>query len=79
MCCDLSGTKPLSSQPSDIQNARDKDGVSHVGVSLGDGVKITQKRTVLSTARVKIRGENGVTEANLLFDTGSDRTYISSS
>ena len=33
---------------------------------------------LLQTARVKVRGARGVTEATILFDTGSDRSYVTS-
>jgi hypothetical protein len=36
-------------------------------------------KVLLQTARVKVHGKKGVTEATVLFDTGSDRTYVSSS
>ena len=35
-------------------------------------------RVLLQTARVKVRGARGVTEATILFDTGSDRSYVTS-
>ena len=34
-------------------------------------------RILLQSASVEIRGQKGVTRANVLFDTGSDRSYIS--
>ena len=37
------------------------------------------KRVILQCARVRVHGDLGVSEANVLFDTGSDRTYISTS
>ncbi|MCG8429755.1 MAG: hypothetical protein MJA29_01075, partial [Candidatus Omnitrophica bacterium] len=52
------------------------ENVSNVGVSHAGG----RMRTILPTARVIVRGENGTTtEANVLLDTGADLTYVSSS
>ena len=31
---------------------------------------------VMNTIEVEIRGRNGVTKANVFFDNGSDRTYV---
>ncbi len=46
--------------------------VSHIGMS-----NVTQQsQVVLQTAQVSIQGEGGLHTATVLFDTGSDRTYI---
>ena len=36
-----------------------------------------QSPVLLQIARVQVLGPNGLVHANVLFDTGSDRTYIS--
>ena len=47
--------------------------VQHTGISC-----VTSRASVLlQTAKIKIVGNSGVTEAVVLFDTGSDKTYIS--
>lgn len=50
--------------------------VSHVGVACSKRIK--GYRTVLQTARVQVHGRTGKVEATLLFDSGSDRSYVSS-
>jgi len=53
--------------------------VNHVGVTLSKCNVLTKTSCVLQTARVKVFGESGACcEATLLFDTGSDRSYVSS-
>ncbi|XP_064649968.1 uncharacterized protein LOC135501660 [Lineus longissimus] len=46
------------------------------GSSVNSGSRVN---TVLQTAKVKIVGRQGCTEATLMFDSGSDRSYITSS
>ena len=50
--------------------------VSHTGVS--NASVNTRQRVLLQSARVTARGQRGFTEATVLFDTGSDRSYVSS-
>jgi len=53
--------------------------VNQVGVTLSKCNVLTKTSCVLQTARVKVFGESGACcEATLLFDTGSDRSYVSS-
>ncbi|XP_063601659.1 uncharacterized protein LOC134777731 [Penaeus indicus] len=53
--------------------------VNHVGVALSKCNVLTKTSCVLQTARVKVYGDSGICcEATLLFDTGSDRSYVSS-
>ena len=40
---------------------------------------LTKQCTVLPTARVWVQGEKGSVQATLLFDSGSDRSYVTSS
>ena len=37
------------------------------------------KHVLLQTARIQVQGKRGMSEATVLFDTGSDKTYISES
>ena len=39
----------------------------------------SKSHTVLPIAQVLVTGQRGVTKVNMLFDTGSDRSYIYSS
>ncbi|KAG1682986.1 hypothetical protein GQR58_010380 [Nymphon striatum] len=73
ICCDTTATVNSDS----TQMVRDK--VSHVKIAVQGKSDYFMNCTVLPTARVNVRGENGVFEANLLFDTGAQTTYISSS
>ena len=56
-----------------IHQEPENEAVSHVFTAQSVG-----RQTILQTARVKIQGQNGVAYCNVLFDTGSDRTYIRS-
>ena len=47
--------------------------VKHVNL-----VKVKSTFTVLQTAKVEIYGKQGIVNATLMFDTGSDRSYVSS-
>ena len=59
-----------------VTNAEPK--VSHIGISHQNNP--CTNKVVLLTARVKVAGTSGcTTNATVLFDTGSDRTYVSSS
>ena len=53
--------------------------VSHVSgnVSNVNSVSGTTTHVFLQTARVSVHGKSGVADAIILFDTGSDKTYIS--
>ena len=53
---------------------------AHTGVTCAStgGHKPVKSHIVLQTARVKVAGERGSTDAVVLFDTGSDRSYVSS-
>lgn len=45
------------------------------------GSSMTKKSTsdvVMQVLRLEVRGRNGIVQANVLFDSGSDRTYVSS-
>ena len=48
---------------------------SHVGVA--GTLKCELKQVVLQTAKVKVLGPRGTCDVTLLFDSGSDRTYVS--
>ncbi|XP_066958080.1 uncharacterized protein [Macrobrachium rosenbergii] len=52
-------------------------GVAHCEPNLNNRV-LTQSRNVLQTAKDKVLGKKVICEATLLFDTGSDRSYVSS-
>lgn len=59
------------------QNGETVSTVSSVGIGVTKS-ESTVFRTVIPVARVCVHGLKGVTEATLLFDSGSDRTYVSS-
>ena len=68
--------KPSGSTNSDTKSLRNQDqgDVSHVThANIGQSV-----RAILPMAKVKVKGSRGEAEVNLLFDTGSDRTYVTS-
>ena len=50
--------------------------VSHTGVACADKLRGT---IYLQTANIEVRGKGGTATATVLFDSGSDRSYISSS
>lgn len=84
MCCTAgqkTDSKTLKAEDTQVKSAQDvpveATNVSHVGVSCSK--KLGGYRTVLQTARVCVHGSKGKVEATLLFDSGSDRTYVSSS
>ena len=52
-------------------------GVSHVGVTQSTVSSNTQ--VLLQIVWVPVRGEKGVSDAIVLFDTGADRTYVTES
>ena len=52
-------------------------GVSHVGVTQSTVSSNTQ--VLLQIVQVPVRGEKGVSDAIVLFDTGGDRTYVTES
>jgi hypothetical protein len=49
--------------------------VSHSGVA----VRSEKSSTLMQVVTVNVCGQNGVVQANVLFDSGADRSYISSS
>ena len=72
----VAGNRPVDShgknEPKNVSQGNGNN--SHVGLSCAS------KTTVfLQTTKVNIRGTHGSTEAVVLFDTGSDKTYISQS
>ena len=59
--------------------------VTHVGVThcrpksnVNNDIGVAQTCSVLQTAKIKVLGKQGLCDATLLFDTGSDRSYVSS-
>ncbi|XP_066940957.1 uncharacterized protein [Macrobrachium rosenbergii] len=86
LCCTGNKTEVYNKNYQNISGAMSQDkideNVTHVGVAhcepnLNNRV-LTQSRSVLQTAKVKVLGKKGICEATLLFDTGSDRSYVSS-
>ena len=68
------------SNPSLVDNSNSQSQiVSHVSVTCNGNSDVSYKHVILQCAKVKIRGSRGMVEANVLFDTGSDRSYITSS
>ncbi|XP_037775537.1 uncharacterized protein LOC119572501 [Penaeus monodon] len=74
---DISDQKISDTAESSSENCSPE--VNHVGVALSKCNVLTKTSCVLQTARVKVYGDSGICcEATLLFDTGSDRSYVSS-
>ena len=72
------GSAPASTSP--IENGNCPT-VSHVGVShckFNKNIPELGLCRVLQTAKVKVFGQRGMCEATVLFDNGSDRSYVSS-
>ena len=82
LCCEEANSGKVSPQShtkkSTQVSEKEKSSVSNVGVlhSHGSSDKMC---TVLQTARVKLQGKKGFTHATILFDTGSDYSYVTSS
>ena len=60
------GPNPMSDRESTVT-------LSHDGQCLPD------RKVFLQTAQITVKGQSGVTQATILFDTGSDRSYVSES
>ena len=80
LCCFKINENLNQSQvnPSQEKNSEGTQGNTNVvGVSIE--VQSTANSAILQTARVDAFGKHCIVRANILFDTGSDRTYVSSS
>ncbi|XP_064102656.1 uncharacterized protein LOC135212813 [Macrobrachium nipponense] len=56
----------------------ESESVTHVGVAPCESrAKAIKKCCVLQTAKIKVVGYQGIISATVMFDTGSDRSYIS--
>ena len=65
-----------------IENSKTENNtVSHSTSAVSNSQNDVKKcyRVRLQTARTSARGKQVVTDVNILFDTGSDRSYVSSS
>ena len=65
-----------------VENSKTENNtVSHSTSAVSNSQNDVKKcyRVRLQTARTSARGKQGVTDVNILFDTGSDRSYVSSS
>ena len=70
----------VSDHVSDAAGAGSSGGPVTVSLSCGDKKQTsTRQCTVLPTAKVLVYGSKGVVEATVLFDSGSDRTYVTES
>ena len=82
LCCKLvNGTNDASvSEQSSNGSNIEKGSVSnitHVGVASSVKSVNNVRCTLLQTASVNVKGKQGIAKATLLFDSGSDRSYIS--
>ncbi|XP_066958131.1 uncharacterized protein [Macrobrachium rosenbergii] len=81
LCCTGNKTKVYNKNDQNVSGAMSQDSinenVTHCEPNLNNRV-LTQSRSVLQTAKVKVLGKKGICEATLLFDTGADRSYVSS-
>ena len=68
------------------QNTQNSQNASHVSVvgcssstsqSISFPSSVLQKDTLLQTLQISVKGKEGMIKANVLFDMGSDRTYVS--
>ena len=77
-------TKPVSMASAEISGTVEslpsvKPSASNATETISKVILVgSSARVLLQTARVKVRGAWGVTEATILFDTGSDRSYVTS-
>ena len=55
-----------------IQTDETVNGFHTVGVTRADSNAVNQRHTILQTAHVLVEGQRGVTEATILFYSGSD-------
>ena len=84
VCCPLQGRASVSPSAASCDPFRVAAGARApqppVTASLPCGdEKATRQCTVLPTAKVLVYGSKGVVEATALFDSGSDRTYVTES
>ena len=63
----------------DKKESEVKDDSKAEAVTSMSGSSLTKKSSdvVMQVLRLEVRGRNGITHANVLFDSGSDRTYVS--
>lgn len=73
----MSGASGLSDQ-TDLKSVNMGIQTSHTGVTNTSHLS-TSTPVLLQTARVTVKGRSGLVQATVLFDTGSDRSYISRS
>jgi len=72
-CVDCGGTHHrVLCPPSKVEEKHTK---SHTGCSLAAK---PDTNVVMQVLKLEVRGRNGIVEANVLFDSGADRTYVSS-
>ena len=63
------------------EQATTNQNVHHVGLACASSnsvKKMCHRSTILQVAHVGVNGKRGIIEAAILFDTGSDRSYVSS-
>ena len=63
---------------SSSEKVEQKNGVAGVAMTVSNKVNVTNV-SLLPTARVRVKGRDGWVSATLLFDSGSDRSYVSRS
>jgi hypothetical protein len=68
----------INSSTSSVETVRNSAATASHSLLSNSRVSDSDMRTILPIAKVRVKGENGFTEASLLFDSGSDRSYVSS-
>ena len=75
---DGDGASTEEQKPTEGSNHGNAEAAADISAAVV-GISKTKMCTVLQTARVFVQGTQGITEATLMFDTGSDNSYITSS